>query len=158
MRAVIQRVEKAAVLVDGEIVGACEKGFLILLGIGKQDTEKTAMLLADKIAKLRVFSDEEGKMNRSITECGYSVLLVSQFTLYADTSHGNRPSFFDSAPPQLAEPLYQLLGRLLQEKGIALEWGRFGADMTIEASLQGPVTIFLDTDTMQKKPKAALIP
>lgn len=151
MRAVIQRVDRAAVLVSGETVGTCEKGFLILLGIGKDDTEQSAKLLAEKVSKLRVFSDAAGKMNRSLLDLGYSVLLISQFTLYADTSHGNRPSFFDSAPPQLAEPLYLLFGKLLEEKGLRVEYGRFGADMTIDAALQGPVTIILDTDTMQKK-------
>lgn len=151
MRAVIQRVDRAAVLVSGETVGTCEKGFLILLGIGKDDTEQSAKLLAEKVSKLRVFSDAAGKMNRSLLDLGYSVLLISQFTLFADTSHGNRPSFFDSAPPQLAEPLYLLFGKLLEEKGLRVEYGRFGADMTIDAALQGPVTIILDTDTMQKK-------
>ena len=151
MRAVIQRVNRATVLVSGETVGTCEKGFLILLGIGKEDTEQSAKLLAEKVSKLRVFSDAAGKMNRSLLDLGYSVLLISQFTLYADTSHGNRPSFFDSAPPQLAEPLYLLFGKLLEEKGLRVEYGRFGADMTIDAALQGPVTIILDTDTMQKK-------
>ena len=151
MRAVIQRVDRAAVLVSGETVGTCEKGFLILLGIGKDDTEQSARLLAEKILKLRVFSDAAGKMNRSLLDLGYSVLLISQFTLFADTSHGNRPSFFDSAPPQLAEPLYLLFGKLLEEKGVAVGYGSFGSDMTIEAALQGPVTIILDTDTMQKK-------
>lgn len=151
MRAVIQRVDRAAVLVSGETVGTCEKGFLILLGIGKDDTEQSAKLLAEKVSKLRVFSDAAGKMNRSLLDLDYSVLLISQFTLFADTSHGNRPSFFDSAPPQLAEPLYLLFGKLLEEKGVAVGYGSFGSDMTIEAALQGPVTIILDTDTMQKK-------
>lgn len=151
MRAVIQRVDRATVLVSGETVGTCEKGFLILLGIGKDDTEQSAKLLAEKVSKLRVFSDAAGKMNRSLLDLDYSVLLISQFTLFADTSHGNRPSFFDSAPPQLAEPLYLLFGKLLEEKGLRVEYGRFGADMTIDAALQGPVTIILDTDTMQKK-------
>lgn len=151
MRAVIQRVDRATVLVSGETVGTCEKGFLILLGIGKEDTEQSAKLLAEKVSKLRVFSDAAGKMNRSLLDLDYSVLLISQFTLYADTSHGNRPSFFDSAPPQLAEPLYLLFGKLLEEKGLRVGYGRFGADMTIDAALQGPVTIILDTDTMQKK-------
>ena len=151
MRAVIQRVDRATVLVSGETVGTCEKGFLILLGIGKEDTEQSAKLLAEKVSKLRVFSDAAGKMNRSLLDLDYSVLLISQFTLFADTSHGNRPSFFDSAPPQLAEPLYLLFGKLLEEKGLRVEYGRFGADMTIDAALQGPVTIILDTDTMQKK-------
>ena len=151
MRAVIQRVDRATVLVSGETVGTCEKGFLILLGIGKEDTEQSAKLLAEKVSKLRVFSDAAGKMNRSLPDLDYSVLLISQFTLFADTSHGNRPSFFDSAPPQLAEPLYLLFGKLLEEKGLRVEYGRFGADMTIDAALQGPVTIILDTDTMQKK-------
>lgn len=151
MRAVIQRVNRATVLVSGETVGTCEKGFLILLGIGKEDTEQSAKLLAEKVSKLRVFSDAAGKMNRSLLDLDYSVLLISQFTLFADTSHGNRPSFFDSAPPQLAEPLYLLFGKLLEEKGLRVGYGRFGADMTIDAALQGPVTIILDTDTMQKK-------
>lgn len=151
MRAVIQRVNRATVSVGGEVVGTCEKGFLILLGIGKDDTEQSAKLLAEKVSKLRVFSDAAGKMNRSLLDLDYSVLLISQFTLFADTSHGNRPSFFDSAPPQLAEPLYLLFGKLLEEKGVAVGYGSFGSDMTIEAALQGPVTIILDTDTMQKK-------
>lgn len=151
MRAVIQRVDRAAVTVGDETVGTCEKGFLILLGIGKEDTEHSAKLLAEKVAKLRVFSDAAGKMNLSLLDLGYSVLLVSQFTLYADTSHGNRPSFFDSAPPQLAEPLYLLFGKLLEEMGLRVEYGRFGADMTIDAALQGPVTILFDTESMQKK-------
>ncbi|MDY2608688.1 MAG: D-aminoacyl-tRNA deacylase [Eubacteriales bacterium] len=149
MRAVIQRVKSACVSVAQQTVGKCEQGCLVLLGVGKEDTEQDASLLADKIVKLRIFSDPEGKMNHSLLEFGYSVLLVSQFTLYGDCTHGNRPSFLESAPAKQAQPLYESFATHLRAYGISVECGVFGADMTIEPVCDGPVTILLDTQQLR---------
>lgn len=141
MRAVCQRVSRASVTVDGEVVGRIGGGWLVLLGIGPADDETVAARLADKIVGLRVFEDEEGKMNRSALDVGGSVLVVSQFTLYADTSRGRRPGFTGAAPPAIAEPLVERFATLVRERGLTVEMGRFGAHMAVELVNDGPVTI-----------------
>lgn len=152
MKAVIQRVNKSSVSVDGEIKGSVGKGYNILLGVMDGDTEKQAELLASKVAKLRVFEDEAGKMNKSITDIGGEILVVSQFTLCADIKKGNRPSFTDSAPPAEANRLYEYFCAKLLENGIAkVETGVFAADMKVEIENDGPVTIVMDTDIWDKR-------
>lgn len=146
MKAVVQRVSSASVSVNGEEIGAVKTGFLVLLGVAPGDTEMHAQKLADKIVRLRVFSDEEGKMNRSVLDVGGGILVVSNFTLYADCKHGCRPSFTDSAKPCDAQPLYEYFIRLLKEAGVnKVSAGQFGADMQIELVNDGPVTLVLDT-------------
>ncbi len=152
MRAIVQRVSEAAVEVDGRVVGAIGPGFLVLLGVTGSDGPAEAKLLAAKIAKLRVFRDAEEKMNLSLQDTGGRVLAVSQFTLYADTSRGNRPSFVDAAPPDQAEELYELFCREFAAFGIGAEKGVFGAMMRVRLLNDGPVTICLDTDNWNKKP------
>lgn len=144
MRAVVQRVEHARVGVDGEVVGKIDAGLFVLLGVGKGDNEQKMSLLADKIAKLRIMGDPAGKMNLSVDEAGGSILVVSQFTLYADTGKGNRPSFIKAAAPELAEKLYDQFVETLKEKGLEVATGSFGEYMIIEAKLDGPVTISLE--------------
>ncbi len=139
MRAIVQRVSEAAVRVDGEEVARIGPGLLVLLGVKQGDTEEQAEKLAAKVRKLRVFEDAEGKMNLDIQQANGEVLCVSQFTLYADTSRGNRPSFIDAAPPHEAEPLYQLFSRRLEAST-----GEFGAHMQIELTNDGPVTLALE--------------
>ena len=146
MRALVQRVRSASVTVDGERVGAIGQGFLILLGIGKGDGEAQIKLLSEKIVHLRVFEDDEGKMNRSLLECGGQVLVVSQFTLYADTRKGRRPSFLDAAPPALAEPLVERFKAAIAAHGITVAGGIFGASMDVQLLNYGPVTIWLDSE------------
>lgn len=143
MRAVCQRVTRAAVRVDGETVGEIGLGWMVLLGVGPNDDDTITARLADKIVGLRVFEDEAGKMNRSVLDVGGSVLLVSQFTLYADTSRGRRPGFTGAAPPALAEPLVTRMAALIRERGLTVETGRFGAMMEVELVNHGPVTIIL---------------
>lgn len=152
MTAVLQRVKKAAVSVDGKVTGACEHGFFILLGVFEGDTAEDARLLAEKIAKLRVFEDENGKMNRSINDVGGSALVVSQFTLCANYSHGNRPDFLCAAKPAAANELYEYFSSLLRTlvKG-GVGNGVFGADMQIEAHCDGPVTIVMESDKLKTK-------
>ena len=146
MRAVIQRVSRASVEIDGKVVGQIERGFLILLGIEDADTAEDGEWLAGKIAKMRVFSDAEGKMNASIGEVGGRALVVSQFTLHAATKKGNRPSFIRAARPEAAIPLYeQFLGQMERELGQPVERGVFGADMAVGLVNDGPVTILMDT-------------
>jgi D-tyrosyl-tRNA(Tyr) deacylase len=145
MRAVIQRVQRAAVEVEGEVVGRIGPGLLVLLGVGKDDTEEDARFMAGKIANMRIFSDAEGKFNLALADVGGSVLLVSQFTLYADTRRGRRPSFTDAALPDVAEGLVERCTVLLQEAGIPVEMGRFGAHMEVSLLNDGPVTIWLDS-------------
>ena len=149
MTCVIQRVNKAAVAVEGNTVGACDKGFLLLLGVWQADEEKDADLLATKISKLRIFEDENGKMNRSIDEVGGNVLAISNFTLCAAYKHGNRPDFIRAEKPQRANELYEYFVKKLRTliKG-SVETGRFGADMQISASLDGPVTIVMDSKVL----------
>jgi D-tyrosyl-tRNA(Tyr) deacylase len=143
MRAVCQRVSRASVTVDGEIVGEIGLGWMVLLGVGPADDEQTAARIADKIVGLRVFEDEAGKMNRSVLDVGGSILLVSQFTLYADTSRGRRPGFTGAAPPAIAEPLVERVAALMRERGLTVETGRFGALMEVALVNHGPVTIVL---------------
>ena len=143
LRAVCQRVSRASVTVDGEVVGAIGHGWLVLLGVGPHDDEATAARLADKIAGLRAFEDESGKMNRSVIDVGGSVLLVSQFTLYADVSRGRRPGFTGAAPPSVAEPLVGQVADFIRDRGVTVASGRFGAMMEVELVNHGPVTIVL---------------
>lgn len=152
MTAVIQRVLNAAVSVDGQITGRCQKGFFILLGVFEEDTQEDARLLAEKIAKLRVFEDENGKMNKALNDVEGSVLVVSQFTLCANYAHGNRPDFLAAAKPPKAEPLYEYFSehlRTLVNGGV--ENGVFGADMKIETLCDGPVTIVMESEKLKKK-------
>lgn len=150
MRAVLQRVSRASVTVDGEIVGQIGRGFLILLGIGQGDGEAEVKALVDKIVNLRVFPDDEGKMNRSLLDSGGASLVVSQFTLYADVRKGRRPSFIGAAPPALAEPLVERFMAALAAYGIHVEGGVFGAHMDVELVNDGPVTIWLDSEQMRR--------
>ena len=151
MKAVIQRVTDASVTVDGEIKGSIGKGFLILLGVVQGDTSAQAEVLASKIAKLRVFEDDNGKMNLSLLDIGGEALVVSQFTLCADCKKGNRPSFTPSAPPDVANELYLEFSDMLKNNGIQkVENGVFGADMKVSLLNDGPVTIILDTDLWRK--------
>ena len=152
MRAVIQRVLNASVTVDGKTVGSVSKGYMVLLGVMQGDTASEAELLAKKTAMLRVFEDDEGKMNLSVTQVGGEILAVSQFTLCADTKKGNRPSFTPSADPETANALYELYCSKLKENGVEkVEKGIFGADMKVSLINDGPVTICLDTDTWSRK-------
>jgi D-aminoacyl-tRNA deacylase len=146
MRAIIQRTKAAQVLVEGNIVGKIETGFLILLGIEEADREEDAVWLVSKILGLRIFADEQGKMNKDIKEVNGNLLVVSQFTLYASTKKGNRPSFIRSAPPSYAIPMYERFLQLTEQSfGKKVERGIFGADMQVELVNDGPVTIFIDT-------------
>ena len=153
MIAVLQRVRKASVVADGVPSGSTEAGYLILLGVLKDDSSSDALLLADKIAKLRVFSDENGKMNLSVKDIGGGALVVSNFTLGANYSHGNRPDFFESAPPSVAEPLYEEFVSLLGERIDHVATGVFGADMQISIEADGPVTIVMDSLKLGKGKK-----
>jgi D-tyrosyl-tRNA(Tyr) deacylase len=143
MRAVCQRVSEARVRVDGAAVGEIGPGLCVLLGVGRGDTEAETERLAAKIARLRVFPDAEGRFDRSLVDVGGAALVVSQFTLLADTTKGNRPSFAEAAPPELAEPLYERFCAALRELGIPVEQGVFGARMAVELVNDGPVTILL---------------
>lgn len=157
MKAVVQRVGFAEVKADGKLLGKTGGGFLVLLGVAESDTEKECKILADKIAKLRIFEDENEKMNLSLldflkTESPKSVLVISQFTLMANCRHGNRPDFFAAAKPNSAKPLYERFMKILDEDyGIHTECGEFGADMKVSLLNDGPVTIILDTDDLKKQ-------
>ena len=146
MRAVVTRVSSASVTIDGAVAGAIEKGYLILLGVGPNDTQTVCDKLAEKICNLRVFEDENGKMNLSLEQVGGSMLVVSQFTLYADTS-SRRPGFSYAAKPDLAIPLYQRFMDQCRQRGFRVEHGQFGADMKVASVNDGPVTILFDTET-----------
>lgn len=148
MRAVLQRVTEASVTVDGELIAAIGPGLLALVGASEGDTEATASRLAKKTAELRIFSDAEGRFNRSLLDCQGEALVVSQFTLLADSRHGRRPSFTRAAAPELAEPLIRLFGDELRNLGIATQSGRFGAHMQVRLENDGPVTILLDSEPM----------
>jgi D-aminoacyl-tRNA deacylase len=148
MRALLQRVSSASVTVDEKVVGQIGHGLLILLGVGQGDSEVQVKTLADKVAYLRIFGDEEGKMNRSLLDIGGEVLVVSQFTLYADMRRGRRPSFTDAAPPALAEPLVERFKDALANYGVTVASGIFGAYMTIDLQNEGPVTIWLDSEQL----------
>ncbi|MGK0618704.1 D-aminoacyl-tRNA deacylase [Meiothermus cerbereus] len=145
MRAVVQRVSQARVVVAGETVGQIGQGLLVLLGVGRGDTPDDAAYLARKIAGLRVFSDEEGKMNLALAEVGGEVLVVSQFTLYGDTRKGNRPSFVGAAPPSEGKRLYERFCDLLTAQGLHVETGVFQAHMEVHLTNDGPVTLWLDS-------------
>ena len=152
MKAVIQRVSRAEVRVDGEVVGKIGEGYLILVGVMNGDTINEAQLLARKTANLRIFTDENDKMNRSILDIDGEVLAVSQFTLCADVHKGNRPSFIESAPPQEANALYEAFCSALSENGVRkVEKGVFGAHMEVSLLNNGPVSILYDTDTWKGK-------
>lgn len=144
MRAVVQRVQRTTLSVDGELISEIPFGLTAFLGVKCGDTEKEADYMAKKIANLRIFEDENGKMNLSVKDVGGEVLLVSQFTLYGDASHGNRPSFTLAERPERAEPLYEYVVRALQGQGVTVKKGVFGADMKIEQFNDGPVTILLE--------------
>lgn len=146
MRAVVTRVTSASVEIEGKISGAIGRGYLVLLGVGPGDTEGTAQKLADKICNLRVFEDENGKMNRSLEQAGGSLLVVSQFTLYADTS-SRRPGFTGAAKPELAVPLYEKFMEHCRQRGFQVQHGEFGADMQVASVNDGPVTILFDTES-----------
>jgi D-tyrosyl-tRNA(Tyr) deacylase len=145
VKALIQRVSRAAVSVDGETVGAIGAGLCALIGVGADDTEPDAVLLADRIVGLRIFEDEAGRMNRSLADAGGSLLAISQFTLMADTRRGRRPSFVGAAPPEQAEPLIGRLVDAARDLGVNVATGRFRAHMRVELCNDGPVTILLDT-------------
>lgn len=145
MRTVVQRVSRAEVRVDGAPVGAVEKGLLILVGVTEGDAEDDAFRLADKIAGLRIFPDEQGAMNRSVSDAGGGALVVSQFTLYADARRGRRPSFTAAAPPEVAERMVDVFAGRLRSSGLTVESGEFGAMMEVELVNDGPVTIILET-------------
>lgn len=144
LRAVLQRVTRATCTVDGQVTGATGPGFVVLLGVAPSDTPAIARQLAAKSAKLRVFNDEAGKMNRSVQDIGGGILSISQFTLYADTKGGNRPSFIGAAPPEQAKALYQAFNAALRELGLPVGEGIFGAHMVIDLTNDGPVTITLE--------------
>jgi D-tyrosyl-tRNA(Tyr) deacylase len=148
MRAVVQRVKRAEVRVEQEVVGRIGFGIVILLGVGKDDTEAAGEALAEKIANLRVFDDAEGKMNRSLLDAGGQALCVSQFTLYGDCRKGRRPSYDQAAAPDQALPLYESFVKSLRARGILTEAGRFRAMMDVELVNDGPVTLLLDSDRL----------
>ena len=155
MRALIQRVTEAHVTVDDAVVGAIEHGLLILLGVGDQDGTAEAHQLADKIVHLRIFIDDAGKFNRSLADIGGAALVVSQFTLYADTRKGRRPSFVHAARPQQAQPLVEIFCQAMRDQGIDVATGVFGAMMQVHLVNDGPVTIWLDTLDAQRPRRGA---
>ena len=148
MRAVVTRVREASVEIEHKIVGQIGEGFLILLGVAHEDTPAHCTKLAEKILGLRVFEDENGKMNRSLTDVGGQVLVVSQFTLYGDCSHGRRPSFIAAARPETAIPLYEQFLYECRKRGFEPQHGEFGADMQVRSQNNGPVTLILDTNDL----------
>lgn len=146
MRAVVQRVSRAVVRVDGQAAGSCGAGLVVLVGVRHEDTAETAHRLAAKIARLRIFPDEEGRFDRSLLDTRGEALVVSQFTLLAYTRKGNRPSFTGAAPPEQAEPLVERFAEALRDLGVPVETGVFGAKMEVELVNDGPVTIVVDTE------------
>ena len=148
MRAVVTRVNHAAVAIGGETVGRIGQGFLVLLGVTHDDTEAQAKKLADKICSLRIFEDEAGKMNIGLDQVGGELLIVSQFTLYGSCRHGRRPDFLAAARPETAIPLYEKFVALCREKGFHTETGQFGADMQVTSENDGPLTLILDTNDL----------
>lgn len=146
MRILLQRVSEAAVHSNGELLGNCKKGLVLLLGVGNEDSEKEADFLLDKCINLRIFSDENGKMNLSLLDIQGEILLISQFTLYADSRRGRRPSYTDAAEPTKAEALYKYFHQQLQAKGIKVATGKFAADMQVSLVNDGPVTIWLEKE------------
>ena len=153
MRAVLTRVKSASVAINGEVVGSIGQGFLILLGVGPEDTEQSCRYLAEKCLGLRVFEDENGKMNLGLEQIGGQVLVVSQFTLYGNCRKGRRPSFTDAASPQLGNELYERFLAICTELGYPPQHGQFGADMQVESVNDGPVTLILDTDQLMDTPR-----
>ena len=151
MKMVVQRVTEASVSVEGETIGAIGSGFLVLLGVCNEDTEEIADKMVDKLCKLRIFQDENGKTNRSLADVGGELLVVSQFTLYADCSEGNRPSFFRAGDPELANRLYEYVLDRCRERAGRVEHGTFGAYMQVKLLNDGPFTLVLDSDTIVKK-------
>jgi D-tyrosyl-tRNA(Tyr) deacylase len=145
VRAVVQRVSRARVVVDGKVTGAIEAGFVVLLGVGHEDTATDAAYIAEKIAHLRIFEDQQGKMNRSLVDTAGAALVVSQFTLYGDARGQRRPSFVQAAPQELANALYEECVRALRALGVQVETGVFRAHMAVELTNDGPVTILLDS-------------
>ena len=150
MRLVLQRVSRASVSISGETVGSIGHGLLVLIGVREADDEAEARRLAAKTAELRIFPDEAGRFNRSLLECGYEALVVSQFTLYGDVRKGRRPSFNDAAGPEIAEPLIEAYAAALQAHGVSVARGRFGAYMEVELVNDGPVTLILDSSDFDK--------
>ena len=148
MRFVIQRVNHATVKVDGEITGSVEKGFLVLIGAGKNDTKEIGDKMLSKLLKMRIFEDENGKTNKALSDVGGSLLMVSQFTLYADCKKGNRPSFTEAGGPEEANELYEYMVEQAREAGFQVETGVFGADMKVELENDGPFTIILDSEQL----------
>ena len=153
MRAILTRVSSAAVSIDGQTVGSIGKGFLILLGVGPNDTEKECRYLAEKALGLRIFEDENGKMNLGLADVGGSVLVVSQFTLYGNCRKGRRPSFTEAAGPQLGNQMYEQFLAICEELGYPPQHGQFGADMQVASVNDGPVTLILDTDQLLDTPR-----
>lgn len=151
MRVLLQRVNRAGVVVEGKEVASIGRGFLLLVGIGREDTPEDAAWLAHRVARLRVFEDEAGKMNLALHQVKGEVLVVSQFTLYADCRHGNRPSFTLAAPPAEAEALYQCFVAYLREEGLPVATGVFGAKMQVYLENDGPVTLWLESPLRQKR-------
>ena len=146
MRALLQRTSGASVVVDGEVIGSIGSGLVVFVGVGPADDEAEADRLARRITELRIFRDAEGRTNSSLIDVGGAVLLVSQFTLFADTRRGRRPGFTGAAPPEQAERLYERVAAALRELGIDVATGRFGAEMAVDITNDGPFTIWLDTD------------
>jgi D-aminoacyl-tRNA deacylase len=146
MRAVVQRVSRAKVTVEGRVTGEIGAGLMVLLGVGREDSPMVAASLAEKVANLRIFEDEQGKMNRSLLEVKGAALVVSQFTLYGDARGQRRPSFISAAPPELAAALYEEFNKVLRGLGVAVATGLFQAMMSVELVNEGPVTILLDSD------------
>ncbi len=144
MKAVVQRVIKASVKVDGIVTGSIKKGLLVLIGVHQDDTPDKLEWMSEKIAKLRIFEDEEGKMNKSVSDIGGSILIVSQFTLYGDLKKGTRPSFVEAARPEIAIPIYEAMIAKLKELGLHVETGVFGAMMEVSLVNSGPVTIIIE--------------
>ncbi|HKW87456.1 MAG TPA: D-aminoacyl-tRNA deacylase [Candidatus Acidoferrales bacterium] len=148
MRAVVQRVSRARVIVDGKVTGEISAGLVVLIAVGRQDTAETAASMADKIVNLRIFDDEQGKMNRSLLDTKGAVLAVSQFTLYGDTRGGRRPSFIQAAPPEMGKSLYEEFVRAVEALGVHVAIGVFQAHMSVELTNDGPVTILIDSDKL----------
>ena len=153
MRAVLTRVKSASVPIDGEVTGKIGQGFLILLGVGPEDTEKECRYLAEKALSLRIFEDENGKMNRGLEDVDGQVLVVSQFTLYGNCRKGRRPSFTEAAGPELGTAMYEKFLQICTELGYPPQHGRFGADMKVESINDGPVTLIMDTDQLMGTPR-----
>ena len=146
MRLLLQRVTRARVTVDDQVTGEIGQGLLVLVGVGREDTEELARTMADKVVELRIFRDEAGKTNRSLLDVGGEVLAVSQFTLFGDTRKGRRPSFLDAAPPELGSALYEAFAAAVEGRGVRVGRGVFGTEMSVELVNDGPMTIWLDSD------------